>query len=49
MTLHNKKATFSQFFLVEQNIRHDPSGITSKTKPPKQSGSILIKDSEYCK
>lgn len=35
ITLQSNLATFSQFFLVGQNIKHEPFGITSITKPPK--------------
>lgn len=42
-----RRVTFSQLLLVEQKIKHDPLGITSKTSPPKRSGSILATASEY--
>lgn len=48
-TRHKSRATFSQFFLDEQNIRHESSGIISLTKPPKWSGSKRVTSSLYCK
>lgn len=40
-------ATFSQFFLVGQNTRHECAGITSVTRAMMWSGSIFCMELEY--
>lgn len=46
-SLHNKLATFSQFFFDAQKIKQEPLGTTSITRPPSISGSIFKRESEY--
>ena len=47
ISLLSMRATFSQFFLVEQKMRQEWSGMTSVTRPSRWSGSIRVTSALY--
>ena len=47
ISLLSMRATFSQFFLVEQKMRQEWSGMTSVTRPSRWSGSTRVISALY--